>query len=86
MNQRVSTAKGFLVETGPFGSVTVETFTCSHCNVCGEVRGRKSHELLGVTCQACFALICPSCAKVAKCEPFEKKLEAIEKRARLSAP
>ena len=80
--QRLGMAKGFLIETGPYGSVTVETFTCSHCNRVGEVRGRQSHELLGVSCQACFALICPDCARVGLCEPFEKKLEAIERRSR----
>ncbi len=86
MNHRVSTAKGYLVETGPYGSVTVETFTCSHCNRVGEVRGRDmGRELLGVTCHSCFALVCPACANIAKCEPFEKKLEAIERRARLTA-
>ena len=83
MNQRVSTAKGYLVETGPYGSVTIETFTCSHCNRIGEVRARKEHELLGVTCHSCFALVCPGCASVGRCEPFEKKLEAMERRDRL---
>ena len=84
-NSRLGMAKGYLVETGPLGSVTVETFTCSHCNRIGEVKGRQAHELLGVPCMACFALICPDCAKKAVCEPFEKKLEAIERRARLTA-
>lgn len=80
---RLGTAKGYLVETGPLGSVTVETFTCSHCNRMGEVRGREPGQLLGAPCMACFALICPGCAKLGKCEPFEKKLEAIERAARL---
>jgi hypothetical protein len=85
MSQRVGRAKGYLVETGPFGSVESETFTCSHCNNVGTVKNRQDGQLLGVTCHACFSVICPNCARIGKCEPFEKKLEAIERRARLRA-
>lgn len=85
MTQRVGRAKGYLVETGPCGTIERETFTCSHCNRVGEVRERNAGQMLGVVCHSCFAYICPDCARVGRCEPFERKLEALERSARLRA-
>lgn len=83
MNQRVGRAKGYMTVTGPHGTVESETFTCAHCNTIGEVKGREASQMLGVVCHACFAYICPTCARKAVCEPFEKKLEAMERSSRL---
>lgn len=83
--QGISRARGFLAITDPYGTVTTETYTCNHCNRTGEVKDRKQTELLAVTCHSCFSYVCPNCAGVGKCEPFEKRLEAYERRHRLLA-
>jgi hypothetical protein len=71
-----------------------DTFTCGHCQCVVAMHdlatgARKDANHIGIRCSACSAMICRSCsselAKTLKCEPFERRLEAMESRARLRA-
>ncbi len=67
-----------------------ETFTCGHCN--GIVRMPKATPLREAQnairdvrrCFGCDMLVCPVCARKPVCTPFEKRLEAIERSAKLA--
>jgi hypothetical protein len=75
-------SKGYLVASGPDGSVEHETFTCAHCSAVVLVRVKAPAHELGGMCHQCDAMICSSCSATGKCEPFEKKIEAYERRHR----
>ena len=71
---------GYLVITGPQGTVERDTIQCCHCQAhyivqpgSGKRRG---------WCTMCSAPTCgkPACAP---CVPFEKKLDAFERREKL---
>lgn len=65
-----------------------DTTTCAHCNGIVHMHDLKTGTALNnvlVHCHQCDRHICVPCAEKAKCTPFEKKLEAIEARARLRA-
>jgi hypothetical protein len=83
-------ALGHLQFINPDGTqVTFETFTCSHCNSIVRMPhpNASQAEQLRVKdirrCHQCDALTCPKCAKLARCTPFERQLEAIERGNRL---
>lgn len=59
-----------------------DTFTCKHCNAVVVVEARCKPEEAGGYCRMCMAPVCPACADK-PCTPFEKKLDAIERRDRL---
>jgi hypothetical protein len=64
-----------------------DTSTCSHCQrviVLHDEQGKR-RENVAVHCHGCDKVICVPCAETARCEPFERKLEAIEGRSRLFA-
>jgi hypothetical protein len=79
-------ALGNLQITGPEGNVVLDTFTCAHCNRQRiwkpEPNCVTPEEYGGKVCMACHSMICLDCAKLETCEPFEKKLEAMEASAR----
>ncbi|HEY8623654.1 MAG TPA: hypothetical protein VIM74_07285 [Casimicrobiaceae bacterium] len=90
-------ALGYIQHIGPESTVQYETFTCGHCN--GIVRMQKDVSLQSLDmairqgkekrdirrCHGCDRLTCPSCQKNPTCTPFERVLEAVERRARLRA-
>lgn len=59
--------------------VIVEKITCSHCQKIFDKPGPNDD--VGF-CNMCFAAICIPCAKLDKCDPFERKLERMEHRTR----
>jgi hypothetical protein len=74
---------GYMLVTEPGrGSVERDTFTCRHCNTVVVVSPGQDPSSLGGFCTLCDGHVCPMCAGKA-CEPFEKKLEAAERRDRL---
>ena len=76
--------QGYAVTTEP-GKADVEedTFTCSHCNAIIFVKPFQDPSEMGGFCRLCYRHICGPCADKGECEPFEKKLEAMERRERL---
>lgn len=64
--------------------VEADTFTCGHCN--GIVFCQATPSLpkpdIGGFCRLCYKHICGKCADKRSCDPFEKKLERMEQRAR----
>ncbi len=78
-------AQGYLVIVDPYAAKPLEhdTFTCHHCNVVVVVELKADPDKLGGFCRLCMKQICPTCLN-GNCTPFEKKLEAIEARDRLT--
>jgi len=71
---------GYATLTGPFGPVKeADTFTCHHCNKVVHV---KPFERRFTRCGMCDRLICEQCVGKG-CDPFEKKLERMERAAAL---
>jgi hypothetical protein len=73
---------GYITTTDAFGTTSVvEALTCAHCqNIFVKP---KPGEPSGF-CTMCFAPVCLRCGQnELKCDPFERKLERIESRARL---
>ena len=56
-----------------------DTFTCCHCNRIIHVKPFAPMDEFGSMCRNCMKMTCPTCAD-GPCVPFEKKLEAAEKR------
>lgn len=75
---------GYAVTTEP-GKADVEedTFTCVHCNTVVFVKPFQDPAEMGGFCRLCMGHICSSSSCNDGCEPFEKKLEAMESRDRL---
>jgi hypothetical protein len=72
--------RSFTEETHADGKVTyIPSFTCAHCNTIVEVKSKDQD--MGF-CQMCFYPVCLVCGAKDTCDPFEKKLERIEARAR----
>jgi hypothetical protein len=72
--------KGYFEETGGDGysKVEGETYTCCHCNSVHDViRGAP----FGM-CHQCWKPVCDVCNAKGRCMPFEKKIEAYERRWR----
>lgn len=79
--------EGYARSIGPDKKSSWEsgTITCAHCNGVvhlHDAAGRMRSNVL-VHCHQCDERICVPCAEKARCEPFEKKLEAMEGRRRL---
>lgn len=75
---------GYLTITDPEAPLYErDTFTCNHCNNVKVVEPTKRKDpLAGLFCRQCMQYICADCAELGRCEPFEKKLEAMERRDR----
>lgn len=74
---------GYAVTISEAGTHEEDTFTCAHGNEIVFVRPGQDPSELGGFCQMCMRHICAKCAAAGGCTPFEKKLEAIERRDRL---
>ena len=61
------------------GTLERDTFTCCHCGSVVHVKPRVSMDDFGSMCRLCMKMVCPRCANFG-CTPFEKRLEASEKR------
>jgi hypothetical protein len=72
---------GYCIITSEFGCDEMDAFTCGHCNAIKAVKPKERAEDIGGICMLCFELLCPSCVG-GGCDPFEKKLEREENRAR----
>jgi len=61
-----------------------DTFTCTHCNTIVFCRATPNVPKpdIGGFCRLCYKHICGACADKGTCDPFEKKLERAERRAR----
>ena len=75
--------QGYATTVEP-GKATIEqdTITCCHCNSIVFVAPRQDPSEMGGFCRLCMAHVCSQCAGKG-CEPFEKKLEAMERRDKL---
>jgi rRNA maturation endonuclease Nob1 len=72
---------GFAETYDLFGNVVVtEKLTCNHCQKIFNKPG--PNDPVGF-CHQCFAPVCLACGAIDRCDPFEKKLERLEQRARL---
>lgn len=84
-------ARGYLLEVLPEKTTERETFTCAHCGKIvilppPDAAQQAKNRVRDVRrCFCCDAFTCPECARVAKCVPFEKRVEAYERRMRLRA-
>ena len=52
-----------------------DTFTCGHCNCVTHVPANTDAANIGGLCKVCMAFVCPKCASLGICSPFEKQLE-----------
>ncbi len=69
---------GYALWTGPEGPpIESDTITCCHCNriVILNIQAQE----LGGFCTRCMDHICGPCADRGLCEPFERKLEEMER-------
>ena len=79
-------AGGYFICTGPEGVVEEgDTFTCCHCNSVVLVKPLVSMDKFGGFCTLCMKPTCPRCEHIGECVPFEKRLEAVERRARFGS-
>ena len=88
-------ALGYIQFIDPLSTVQLETFTCAHCNSIVRMQPEVSLQGLDAAirsgkekrdirrCAGCDALICPNCYKRPTCTPFEKTLQAWERREHL---
>jgi hypothetical protein len=70
----------FRAERVPAGITERDTFCCCHCNRIMHVKPMTPMDEFGSMCRNCMKMVCPKCAD-GPCVPFEKKLEAQERRA-----
>lgn len=76
--------QGTLIVSEPgVRDVLRDTVTCSHCNCVFVVEAKQDPSTLGGFCRMCMRHICAACAATGACEPFERKLEAMERSDRL---
>lgn len=61
------------------GVTEYDTSTCFHCNRVTHIKPRMDPAEMGGLCKICMKLICRYCVGE-PCVPFEKKIEAMEKR------
>lgn len=76
---------GYLVVIGQEKKAEADTFTCCHCQRVVLVKPKAPPAECGGWCGRCAKLICGPCAARPGCDPFERKLERVEARARLLA-
>lgn len=74
---------GYAILTSPGGVREWDTFTCCHCNCVVTIPNRAKAEDCGGFCRRCMKATCGPCADKGTCTPFEKQLEAAERRDRL---
>ena len=60
-----------------------DTLTCGHCQRIIVVPPGTGVSTPVPFCRSCMSYICTGCNTIASCTPWEKRLEAMESRARL---
>ena len=73
---------GYAIWASPDADIAVvekDTFTCVHCNTVVAVLPMGKGDQGGF-CMRCMKNICGPCADLGRCQPFEKWLEAVEKK------
>lgn len=80
---RSARAQGYASWTGPETLVEADTITCCHCNALVIVHAKQDPSDLGGFCTLCSKHTCSKCAGAGKCVPFERRLDAMERRAKL---
>lgn len=82
-------ANGYAVIVDPRAAQAAEmdTATCNHCQRIIMLHAKDGTRKQGVAvlCMMCNGTMCVPCAEQARCDPFEKKLERVERRGRLLA-
>ena len=75
--------QGYAITTEPDkATIEEDTYTCCHCNCIVFVKANSDPSDMGGFCRMCYSHICSDCADKGTCDPFEKKLEAMERRER----
>lgn len=75
--------QGYYVIVEPDKAATEgDTFTCFHCQRVVNVPPKADPSTMGGFCRVCMRLICGPCADKGSCTPWEKQMEAMEKRDR----
>jgi hypothetical protein len=74
---------GITVEPGK-KDIEEDSFTCAHGNEIVFVKPFQDPSELGGFCRLCMKHICAKCAAKGECTPFEKVLEAMESKDRLT--
>lgn len=76
-------AKSVIIEQTPEkGEVIIRCFSCAHCK---RVVALTSTTTLMGFCVKCFYPTCVACGAKDECDPYEKKLERAELKARVEA-
>ena len=73
------TQSGYERYESPDGVREWSTFTCQHCNKVVRVPMHADPAEIGGLCKVCMGLVCPRCAGLGRCDPFEAKLERVER-------
>jgi len=76
------TRHGVLITSGPEGTKEEDTFVCGHCCRIVTVKPMCDPAEMGGRCTCCDSLICKHCVGKG-CDPIERKLERMERRARM---
>jgi hypothetical protein len=71
---------GYAVISSPESTKEYDTITCAHCN--SIVFLKKPGADAGGFCRQCMKGVCGKCADQGRCTPFERKLDAYERRMR----
>lgn len=58
-----------------------DSITCCHCNRVVFVDPLRPVEDFTGWCMACFKFVCLDCARTGVCDPLERRLERMERRA-----
>lgn len=74
--------RSFIERTTERGTERVPCYSCAHCNKIVIV---ETPDQPTGFCMLCFYPTCLKCGGSEKCEPFEKKLLAMEARGKLLA-
>jgi hypothetical protein len=73
---------GYMIITSPDApAVERDSFQCNHCQTVVFVEPLSAPADAGGFCRRCMGLICGPCADAGNCVPWEKALEAMEKRS-----
>lgn len=76
-------SQGYATVTEPDkATLEMDSFTCAHCNSITFVKARQDPSEMGGFCCLCMLHVCKRCVDK-RCEPFEKKLEEMERRDKM---
>ena len=65
------------------GTQEADAFTCGHCQKIVTVPAMTAPSNIGGMCKQCMKLVCPGCVAKRTCTPWEKQMDAMERRERL---